>query len=168
VLEVLNADYTERFGVGVERSDVLDIDGSNPAATIVADLATADHVPSETFDCFILTQTLQYVYELQSAVRHVHRILCPGGTALCTVPTVSRLSRVSLDNEYWRLTPRACERLFSDVFVDGVVDARTHGNVLVAVAFLVGMAAEELSSHELAAVDPFFPLLVTIKARKAA
>jgi hypothetical protein len=68
VLEVLNADYTERFGTGVERSDVLDIDGSNLAATIVADLASADDVPSETFDCFVLTQTLQYVYDLQSAV----------------------------------------------------------------------------------------------------
>ncbi len=59
VLEVLNAEYTERFGVGVERSDVLDIDPSNTSATIVADLATADDVPSEAFDCIVLTQTLQ-------------------------------------------------------------------------------------------------------------
>src|SRR5215218_5304989 len=41
VLEVLNAEYTERFGTGVERSDVLDIDSSNTTATIVADLAAA-------------------------------------------------------------------------------------------------------------------------------
>jgi SAM-dependent methyltransferase len=168
VIEVLNAEYTERFGVGVETSDVLDIDPSNTAATIVADLAAADDVPSDAFDCFVLTQTLQYVYDLESAVRHVHRLLRPGGTVLCTVPTTSRIARGTLESEYWRLTALASERLFTDAFVGGTVDARAHGNVLTAVAFLVGMAAEELSRRELDLHDPFFPLLVTVRATKAA
>jgi SAM-dependent methyltransferase len=168
VLEVLNADYTERFGAEVERSDVLDIDGSNSSATIIADLASADDVPSETFDCFVLTQTLQYVYDLHSAVGHVHRILRPGGTVLCTVPAVSRIARGTLGTEYWRLTALGCQRLFADAFAGGTVEARTHGNVLTAVAFLIGMAAEELSTYELELVDPFFPLLVTVKATKTA
>jgi SAM-dependent methyltransferase len=168
VLEVMNADYTYRFGMAVGRSDVLDIDPTNPSATIVADLANADDVPSETFDCFILTQTLQYIYDIRSAVEHAHRILRPGGTLLCTVPTVSRIARRELDSEYWRLTPAACARLFGDVFAGGVVDVRARGNVLSAVAFLVGMAREELSSRELDRDDPFFPVIVTVQARKAA
>jgi len=167
VLEVLNAEYTERFGVGVERSDVLDIDRANPLATIVADLAAADEVPSDTFDCFVLTQTLQYVYDLHSAVQHVHRVLRPGGTVLCTVPTVSRIAKGTLETEYWRMTGLGCRRLFADAFTGGVVDARAYGNVLTAIAFLVGMAAEELSPRELEAADPFFPLLVTVRATKA-
>ena len=168
VLEVLNAEYTERFGAGVERSDVLDVDTANPSATIVTDLAAADDVPSDTFDCFVLTQTLQYVYDLEAAVGHVHRVLRPGGTVLCTVPTLSRIARGTLDSEYWRMTALACERLFAEAFVGGSVDARAHGNVLAGVAFLVGMAAEELSSRELEHLDPFFPLLVTVRATKAA
>jgi SAM-dependent methyltransferase len=168
VLEVMNADYTRRFGAAVERSDVLDIDPTNPSATIVADLANADDVPSETFDCFILTQTLQYIYDLRSAVEHAHRILRPGGTLLCTVPTVSRIARRELDSEYWRLTTAGCARLFGDVFAGGVVEVRARGNVLSAVAFLVGMAREELSSRELDRDDPFFPVIVTVRATKAA
>jgi SAM-dependent methyltransferase len=167
VVEVLNADYTERFGVGVESSDVLDIDSANPSATIFADLAGADDVPSDTFDCFVLTQTLQYIYDLRSAVQHVHRVLRPGGTVLCTVPTVSRIAKGTLETEYWRMTALGCERLFADAFAGGVVDARAHGNVLTAIAFLVGMAAEELTQRELEATDPFFPLLVTVRANKA-
>ena len=166
VLEVMNAEYTDRFGAAVERSDVLDIDSSNASATIVADLAAADDIPSELFDCFVLTQTLQYVYDLEAAVGHAHRILRPGGTLLCTVPTVSRIARRTLETEYWRLTALTCERLFGDAFADGRVDVRAHGNVLTAVAFLVGMAAEELSSRELDLVDPFFPVLVTVRATK--
>jgi SAM-dependent methyltransferase len=168
VLEVMNADYTCRFGAAVERSDVLDIDPTNPSATIVADLANADDVASETFDCFILTQTLQYIYDLRSAVEHAHRILRPGGTLLCTVPTVSRIARRELDSEYWRLTTAGCARLFGDVFAGGVVEVRARGNVLSAVAFLVGMAREELSSRELDRDDPFFPVIVTVRATKAA
>jgi SAM-dependent methyltransferase len=168
VLEVMNTDYTRRFGVAVERSDVLDVDPANPLATIVADLAEADDIPSETFDCFILTQTLQYIYDIRSAVGHAHRILRPGGTLLCTVPTVSRIARRELESEYWRLTAAACSRLFGDAFAGGAVDVRARGNVLSAVAFLVGMAREELSSRELDRDDPFFPVIVTVQARKSA
>src|ERR687897_2990393 len=55
VLEVMNSEYTERFGVAVEQRDVIDIDPSNEDATIVADLAAPHSVPSDLFDCFILT-----------------------------------------------------------------------------------------------------------------
>jgi SAM-dependent methyltransferase len=168
VLEVLNREYTERYGSSVERSDVLDIDPANATATIVADLAAADAVPADAFDCVILTQTLQYVYDLEDAVAHVQRILRPGGTVLCSVPTVSRIDRPELDSEYWRLTAAACSRLFGDAFPEGDVRVRAHGNVLTAVAFLIGMAAEELSTRELETDDPFFPLVVTVRATKAA
>jgi SAM-dependent methyltransferase len=168
VLEVMNADYTDRFGAAVERRDVLDIDPANEVATIVADLASADSLPSDIFDCFILTQTLQYIYDVKAAVGHAHRILRPGGTLLCTVPVASRIARRHLESEYWRLTPVACSRLFGDVFAEGDVAVRSRGNVLAAVAFLIGMAAEELSARELERDDPFFPLVVTIRATKAA
>ena len=57
--------------------------------------------------------------------------------------------------------------MFGDAFPGGMVDVRARGNVLTSVAFLVGMAAEELSPRELELDDPFFPLLVTVAARKA-
>lgn len=167
VLEVMNSEYTERFGVAVEQRDVIDIDPSNQDATIVADLAAPHSVPSDLFDCFILTQTLQYIYDVRSAVDHAHRILRPGGTLLCSVPSVSRIARLQLESEYWRLTPAGCSRLFGDAFPGGDVAVHGHGNVLTAVAFLVGMAVEELSSRELRHDDPFFPLVVTIRATKA-
>jgi SAM-dependent methyltransferase len=168
VLEVLNRDYTERFGTALERSDVLDVDPGNADATIIADLAAADAIPTGSFDCFILTQTLQYIYDLEAAVAHSHRILRPGGTVLCSVPTVSRIGRLELSSEYWRLTAAACARLFGDAFAGGEVSVRARGNVLAAVAFLMGMAAEELSTRELERDDPFYSLVVTVRATKAA
>jgi SAM-dependent methyltransferase len=166
VLEVMNADYTHRFGTAVASSDVLDIDPGNPEATVIADLAAADAIDESTFDCFILTQTLQYIFEVESAVRHAHRVLRPGGTILCTVPVASRIGGRQIESEYWRFTPALCARLFEGIFSRDAVEVRGCGNVLTCVAFLVGMAAEELTAQELETDDPFFPLLVTIRATK--
>jgi SAM-dependent methyltransferase len=166
VLEILNADYTLRFGEAVEKSDVLDIDPQNSAATIVADLAAADVIPTGSFDCFILTQTLQYVYDVRAAVEHVHRVLAPGGTVLCTLPSVSRIARNSLGTEYWRFTAASARSLFAAPFGEESVRVESHGSVLTSIAFLAGMATEELSQRELEATDPFFPLLLTVSARR--
>ena len=166
VLEVLNADYTRRFGHGVEKSDVLDVDPENSEASLVADLAFADAVPTGSFDCFILTQTLQYIYDVRSAIEHVHRVLAPGGTVLCTVPSVSRIARRYLEAEYWRFTVASARSLFAATFGEERVSVEPHGSVLTSIAFLTGMAAEELSQRELEATDPFFPLLITVSARR--
>jgi SAM-dependent methyltransferase len=167
VLEVQSSAYTYRFGSAVERADVLDIDATNPRATIVADLAQADAIPSGAFECFILTQTLQLVYDLRAAVAHAHRILGPGGVLLATVPTVSRICYdPALGLDLWRFTAASCTRLFGDVFGSGRVAVRPHGNVLAAVAFLAGLSYDELSAHELEANDPYYPVVVTIRAVK--
>ncbi len=167
VLEIQDTLYTGRFGHSLERADVLDIDPHNPRATIVADLAAADAIASDSFDCFVLTQTLQLIYDVHGAVRHAHRILRPGGVLLASVPSVSRVvPRDEAAFDYWRFTPDACRRLFGDVFGNDNVSVEGHGNVLVAIAFLAGMAQEELRPRELDTVDVQFPVVVTVRAVK--
>jgi len=167
VLEIKNRDYTTLYGTGVERSDVLDVDASNPRATIVADLAAADAVPGDSFDCFVLTQTLQYIYDTRAAVAHAHRILRPGGVLLATVPAVSRIDPgAGVEHDYWRFTTAACAALFGGAFGPGRVEVAARGNLFTSVAFLSGMAREELTARELRTDDPYFPLVVTVRAVK--
>src|ERR1051325_2617634 len=79
VLEVANNTYTMRFGGDrVTKSEILFVEEGNPRATIVADLSSHEHhIPSESFDCIILTQTLQYIYDTRSAIQTLYRILKP-------------------------------------------------------------------------------------------
>jgi SAM-dependent methyltransferase len=168
VLEVKDNAYTLRFGTGVRQSDVLDIDARNPQATLVADLAAADSIPSETFDCFILTQTLQRIYDVEAAVAHTYRILRPGGVLLATLPALCRVEHSHADTDYWRFTQASGEMLFRKVFGTSPVSVQTFGNVLSAIAFLTGMAFEELSRRELDAYDPYYPIVVAIRAVKPA
>ena len=149
------------------RIDVLDCRPS-AAATIVADLNVADVLPAATFDCVILTQTLQLIYDVRVALRTIHRALRPGGVLLATVPGVSQLADPpSRDTWYWGFTTRAAGRLFGEVFGEEHVAVEAHGNVLAAVGSSTGSRPVELSEHELAARDGDYELLVTVRARKA-
>lgn len=55
----------------------------NPKATLIGDLQTGRGVPTEAFDCIILilTQTLQFLYDMKAAVKTLHRCLRP---AVCS------------------------------------------------------------------------------------
>ncbi len=167
VLEVGDATYTRRFGgERVVRSDVLHVDPEAEGATIIADLAAADDVPSDAFDCVVLTQTLHLVYDVSAAIRTIHRILAPGGVALITVPGISQLDAGTWrDTWYWAFTEASATRLFAENFA-GDVSVAVHGNALAAIAMLEGIAADELRPAELAAHEPSYPVTVTVRAVK--
>jgi SAM-dependent methyltransferase len=93
VVEVGDARYTNRFGgANVTKSDVWDINTNNRQATILADLSNAPQVPSESFDCFILTQVLVLIRDVPSALSELYRVLRPGGVALISVPGISQIA----------------------------------------------------------------------------
>jgi hypothetical protein len=168
VLEIKDDAYTRRFGSGRVRSnDVLDIDPTNARATIVDDLASGRRLPSNAFDCIILTQTLQLLYDVRSAIDTVHRILVPGGVALVTVPGITQIPRAEAASWYWSFTEVAARRLFESAFPGGTVTVRTYGNILAATAFLHGLALHELRDSEIDTVDPDYPVIVTIRAAKS-
>jgi SAM-dependent methyltransferase len=168
VLEVGSSAYTRRFGGARVRSvDVLNVCPGDPGTTIVGDLASADHIPSDGFDCLLVTQTLHLIYDLPAAVATLHRILAPGGALLTTFPGISPISADRwAESWYWALTPLSATRLFGDAFGPGNVQVAAHGNVLTSVAFLEGLAARELRREELDAHDPQYPMLITVKASK--
>jgi SAM-dependent methyltransferase len=85
VLEIGDDSYTRRFGGNrVAIRDVLHVEEGNVRATLVGDLTRADHIPSDTFDCFILTQTLHLIYDVRAALQTIYRILKPRGVVLAT------------------------------------------------------------------------------------
>ena len=168
VIEIGDAAYTRQFGgTQVTKSDVLHVDESNPTATIVGDLADGDNIPASTFDCFVLTQTLQLIYDVRAALATVYRILKPGGVVLATVPGISQISNDEWGKTwYWAFTSLSARCLFEEVFPKGSVQVESHGNVLAATAFLQGLATHELRQEELDYADREYEMLITIKAVK--
>ena len=168
VLEVLDDGLTRRFGGDrVERSDVLDIDVDNRRATVLADLRDAHPIAGDTYDCFILTQTLHVIDDIGAAIAEAHRVLKPGGVLLATLPSLSMLAPDGgPGSDFWRVTEAGARTLFEKVFPPAALEVRSRGNVLAATAFLQGLSCEEVETRELDADDPDYPVLVTVRAVK--
>lgn len=168
VLEIGDDSYTRRFGGDrVAVRDVLHVAAGNPVATFIGDLTNAEQIPSDAFDCFVLTQTLHLIYDVRAALNTIYRILKPGGVVLTTVPGISQISNDTWAPYWcWAFTSLSAKRLFGEFFPPDNVELEAFGNVLAAISFLQGIAAEELRQKELDFHDPCYELLITVRAVK--
>ena len=169
VLETGDPRYTSMFGGNkVTYSDILNAAEGNAQATLVGDLATGEGIPKNVFDCIILTQVYLFIFDVRTAVANTYAALRPGGVLLATFPGISQISRYDMDRwgDYWRFTDASAKQLFGDVFGMENISVETHGNVLVACAFLQGLATEELKPVELDYNDPDYQVVITVRAKK--
>src|SRR5258705_13302652 len=104
VLEVAESYYSKRFGTNIESFEVLYHNNENPRATIVGDLTKKQTLPVNKIDCFICTQTFQFIYNYKDAIQGAHHLLKKDGILLATLAGISQISRYDMDRwgDYWR------------------------------------------------------------------
>ncbi|MEI6946638.1 glycosyltransferase [Paraflavisolibacter sp. H34] len=168
VLEIGDNAYTLQFGGSrVQRSDIFHVDDNNKQATFTGDLSNAPHLPDNAFDCIVLTQTLQMIYDYAGAIQTCYRILKPGGVLLLTVPGISQVDQ---DNwgEYWMwsFTTTSMKRILSASFSPELSEVRSFGNVQVASAFLYGLGQPEISREVLDVNDAQYQVIIAAAAVK--
>lgn len=170
VLDFGDDTYARKFGGNkTTKIDVLHLSADNPRATIVADLARGEEIPSGTFDCILCTQVLHRIYDIEAAVHTLHRVLKPGGVVLVTDPGIQKIDSLDLQNneECWRFTSLCLRRLFEEVFPKCHVNVAAYGNVLAAVSFLHGFAVEDMRRQDLDCFDPDFEVSIALRAVKS-
>jgi SAM-dependent methyltransferase len=166
VLEVKDPHVTTRFGRDVTAVDLLDIDPDNEQATLVADLAEAGSLPASRWDCIVIPQTLQYVEDPAAAIANAWHALRPGGVLLLTAPALARVDPDIGDIDRWRFLPVGLLSLLRRSCPGGDVDVTAYGNLVTSLAFLLGLAAEELADDELDRSDSAHPVLVAGRATR--
>jgi SAM-dependent methyltransferase len=168
-LEFQDAGYVSRFGEGrPTRVDVLDLNASNPNATIVADLTQPNDLPADAFDCIVCVHVLHLVYDADTMTRELHRLLAPGGTLLVAVPGTSMIDPNW--TEYRRWTALGIETLLGQFFQPPDIHVESYGNSLAAAAEMRGLASDEIAPWELNAKDDIFPVEIgafAVKRRPA-
>ena len=168
VLEIGDNEYTLHFGASaVTQSDILHVDEKNEKATFTGDLSNAPQLPSDSFDCIILTQTLHLIYNYKEAIKTCYRILKPGGTLLLTVPGISHIDKGEWKEIWlWSFTDNSIKIILSEVFNREKITVNTFGNVLVAAAFLYGLGQPEITKEQMDATDPHYQVIITASAVK--
>jgi hypothetical protein len=165
--EIAYNEYTKKFGTGVERSIIID-SKKTEASDIILDLANASTIPEQLLDCFIITQTLNFIYDFHSAIKGIHKILKPHGVCLCTVAGLSQVSQFDDQRwgDYWRFNPRGISRAFEEVFGKENINVKVYGNLISAISLLDGRPSEKLSKEDLFKEDPDYPMIIAIAAVK--
>ncbi|MGD0035685.1 MAG: methyltransferase domain-containing protein [Bacteroidota bacterium] len=168
VCEVDDATYSKIYGNNIIKYEILDVSNNNPQATIVADLSKIELLPHNKIDCFICTQTLHLIYDFKAAINGIYAMLKVGGIVLATVPGISQICRDDLQRwgDYWRFTVLSIQKAFEEIFGKGNVDVDFYGNVLSSIAFLEGIAVEELTREELFFKDADYQMIIVVKAIK--
>jgi SAM-dependent methyltransferase len=135
-------------------------------AELLQHLAT---VQEHTYGTLILWHVLHHIYELDTVVRHIHRVLTPGGILLATVPgTCYAAQHPAEPIPYWRFTRVSLQKLIEENFPARRIDIETWGNVVVALAHLHRIGIQQLTQSELAYRDEHYPLILTLTAEKRA
>lgn len=167
VLEIEDATYTKRYGKKVRRSIVTDVSSHADGISYCMNLETGEGVQENVADCFILTQTMMYIFNLPKMVENISRILKIGGVALITCSGISQNSRRCMDQygAKFNFNVSALEKLFQR---DGlsVLKSGSYGNAKTVLAHLAGLCQEDLKKEDFKKNDPYYPLIVYAVVKK--
>ena len=167
-LEISEDFYTKKFGNNINKCEILHATNSNKSATIIGDLTKLESLPENYVDCFICTQTYNFIYDFRKAIEGSYKLLKQNGTLLATVSGISQISKYDMDRwgDYWRFTNKSLDKVFNEIFGENNFEITSYGNVLTSVSFLNGISAEELTKEELFTNDNNFQLILCVKAHK--
>jgi len=169
VLEISENKYSKKFGTNVSSYEILSYDDSNKKATIIGDLTKLETLPDNKIDCFICTQTLNFIFDVQKAIEGSYKLLKPNGCLLCTVSGISQISRYDMVRwgDYWRFTDLSIKLLMEKTFGTDNVEITVYGNVLAAKAFMDGLSIEDLPDVSLLnQSDEDYQITIGIRAIK--
>ena len=170
VLEVEECFYTRKFGKKIEESKILKYTNSEELGVNIlnADLTDFSTLPKNYFDCFICTQTFNFIYDYKTAILGAKHLLKSGGVLLATVAGLCQISKYDMERwgDYWRFTDLSVKKVFSEIFGEDNIEIESYGNILTSISILHGISAEELTFDELSFNDRSYQVIITIKATK--
>ncbi len=111
-LQVAEDGYVSWFGAGRLRSATTFHLANRAPRRVVGDITQPDALPEGVFNCFICTQTLNFVPDVHSSMRGWRRLLKPGGHLLLTGAGTSQVSRYDADRwgDYWQFSQQGLAR----------------------------------------------------------
>lgn len=161
-LEIAETAYSVKYGEDrIKNAYMLHVEGWGENA-IKGNLETGEGIEENRFDTAIITQTLMFIYDIQSAAQNIYKMLKPGGTALVTVAGISQVSRYDADNwgSYYSFHEEAVRRMFEPLFGRDKVETVSYGNVKTAISLLYGLCCEDLAESDFETGDPDYPLII--------
>lgn len=160
--------YTKKFAQPGSQSEILHYKADSSGHAFQGDLTKKESLPVGVADCFICTQTLNFIFDTRSAVEGINQVLKPAGTALVTVAGLCQVSKYDYERwgDFWRFTDQSAKKLFENCFGKENIDVVTYGNVFAATCLLQGITVEDITKEELDYNDTTYQVIIGIIAKK--
>ncbi len=167
VLEIAESTYSLKFGSINVEPKILHVD-KNYKADIYCNLETGEGITDNFADCFIMTQTLPFIFNLNEACKNAIRLIKKGGFLLITVPGITQISRYDYERwgQYWSFTEMSLKKLFSQFVPEENITIKSFGNVKVVSMFLYGVPLEKINKEDLEYIDNDYQMVITGVIRK--
>lgn len=139
-----------------------------PQSVLTTARSTGDparEVGEKTGEWVLLDRCLQQLPEPAVGLEKIVSRLLPGARLVTLFTGIARPEPGDL-RPLWSVAPYAARRLHEERGELEHVEVKQYGNVALALAWLCGLPANGLSDEELATVDPAYPVLVAVTARK--
>ncbi|CAH2574074.1 MAG: hypothetical protein RLZZ532_2939 [Cyanobacteriota bacterium] len=128
---------------------------------IVGDAHDTSMIKPESFDSIVIFNVLEHCYAPWQVVENIYTWLKPGGKCFAMVPSSIRIHATPMD--YWRPLPDAFAWMFRNFSHQKLY---IYGNPITVIASYHGIVTEELTTAELDAYHPDYPVATCIVAQK--
>ncbi len=158
--------YTEQFGQEINNKYIFHVSQKGEDIKNI-NLETGEGIENELLDCFICTQTIQFIYDIKSVAKNIYKLLKDDGVALITAAGISKISLGDYNQwgEYWHFTKQSMKRIFQDAGFSEI-EVESYGNIKTAMCFLYGMTVEDLSEDDFELNDEQFQVIITALVKK--
>ena len=172
VVEIGDNSYTMQYGKNMNNSYIFTADINKTeirnSKVIYGDLQNGKGCQSNIADCFILTQTLPFIFDVNNAAKYIVDMLKPAGVALVTVSGISMISEYddSRWGHYWGFTETSLCKLFEGIVEKEQIEIISMGNPKAAAASLYGLSMKDISKSDLEIKDDLIPVVIGAVVKK--
>jgi ubiquinone/menaquinone biosynthesis C-methylase UbiE len=154
--KTIEAYYTQAF---IEKNKA-----QSSEATRISSYEDLQKLPSESVEILLLENMLNTTFDYHAVVKEGYRVLKPHGTVLCTAYSICL--PIDSDKRYFGFTIASAKYIFGKYFKPELTEITHYGNALSGRLALRGTLSSEVEEEKLITADPFFPVIVGVKAMK--
>ena len=132
------------------------------------DLTKFSTLPEKKFDLIVCTNVLNFIFDVKSAIRGIHRMLKKNGKCIVTVDgPSSHISRFDMERwgDFWRFTNLSAKKIFEQLNFK-VEKNITYGNPYACSAQLNGFSTQDIDQSKLFPSDQDYQLLIALYLTK--
>ena len=162
--------YLKKFNRGITSFNIFTSlkDKSKNKNLIKGDLSIVKNQPEEKYDLIVCTNVLNFIYDINLAIKGLHKMLKKNGVCLVTIASFStHVSRYDMDRwgDYWRLSEKSAYKAFkkNNFIID---ECKSFGNVKLAIAQMNGLCVDDIDSDILKINDNDYQMLITLRVKK--